>query len=339
MVRKGKQEYMMIDLDRGIEFYLSTMETEGKSPAYIDWLNKRLRYFLKYIQETYGRTIQVQELSVEDGRNFLHSLMKRKNKYQDHPMHKPKPGGLKVQYIHGCGRAVRSFSTWAYNEGYLDENVMRRLRLPKLPQTQPKPLSEEQIQTVLAACLDLTREALRNYAIMMLFLDTGIRLSELINLKISDIDFTASQMAIFGKGAKERIVPIGRQAKKALIEYLSRERPGAYNPQAETQVFLTSDGLVMTTTAVQKLFQRVKRETGISKFHPHICRHTFAIRYLMNGGDAFSLQRILGHASLEMTRKYVNLATGDLKEKHRQYSPMDNLNVGPRRRGRPKIRN
>jgi site-specific recombinase XerD len=384
MVRKGKQEYMIIDLDRGIEFYLSTLETEGKSPAYIDWLNKRLGYFLEYIQETYGRITQVQELSVEDGRNFLRSLMKRKMKYQDHPMHKPKPGGLKVQYIHGCGRAVRSFSTWAYEEGYLDENimrrlrlpklpqtqpkplseeeiqmvlaacfdltreplrnyldenVMRRLRLPKLPQTQPKPLSEEEIQMVLAACFDLTREPLRNYAIMMLFLDTGIRLGELINLKISDIDFTASQMAIFGKGAKERIVPIGRQAKKALIEYLSRERPGAYSPKAEAQVFLTSDGLAMTSTAVQKLFQRVKRETGISKFHPHMCRHTFAIRYLMNGGDAFSLQRILGHASLDMTRKYVNLAAGDLKEKHRQYSPMDNLNVGPRRRGRPKIRN
>ncbi len=78
----------------------------------------------------------------------------------------------------------------------------------------------------------------------------------------------------------------------------------------------------------------MKKETGVPKFHPHTCRHTFSVRYLIHGGDAFSLQKILGHSTLEMTRKYVNLASGDVKAKHRQFSPMDNLNFRPRRRGR-----
>jgi integrase/recombinase XerD len=80
---------------------------------------------------------------------------------------------------------VRSFSTWAYEEGYLDENVMRRLKLPQLPKTLPEPLTEEEIQQVLSVCLDRTYERLRNFSIMMLFFDTGIRLDELVNLKLS----------------------------------------------------------------------------------------------------------------------------------------------------------
>ena len=73
------------------------------------------------------------------------------------------------------------------------------------------------------------------------------------------------------------------------------------------------------------------------KLHPHVCRHTFSVRFLMNGGDVFSLQKILGHTSLEMTRKYVNLASGDVKEMHRRFSPMDNLNFRVNRRGRPRL--
>jgi site-specific recombinase XerD len=170
---------------------------------------------------------------------------------------------------------------------------------------------------------------------MMLFLDTGIRLDELVNLKLSRIDFTSGEMTILGKGSKERKVPFGSQAKKALLDYLSKERPDPVNPQDEDQVYLNEDGYPITHDAVEKLFQRVKKTAEVPKLHPHVCRHTFSVRYLVNGGDAFSLQKILGHTSLEMTRKYVNLASGDVKEKHRRFSPMDNLNFRAKRRGRP----
>jgi integrase/recombinase XerD len=103
-------------------------------------------------------------------------------------------------------------------------------------------------------------------------------------------------------------------------------------------VFFNADGYPITHGTVEKMFQRIRKVAGVAKFHPHACRHTFSVRYLMNGGDAFSLQRILGHTSLEMTRKYVNLASGDVKEKHRRFSPMDNLNFQVSKRGRPKIK-
>jgi integrase/recombinase XerD len=266
----------------------------------------------------------------------LRSLMERNIRYQDHPMHKEKKGKLKTQYIHGLGRAVRSFSTWAYEEGYLDENVMRRLKLPKIPKTLPEPLTEQEIQKVLYASLNGTREPLRNFSIMVLFLDTGIRLDELVNLRLSRVDFAIGEMTVLGKGNKERIVPIGLKAKKALVDYITKERPDSANPQDEDVIFLNADGYPVTHDAVEKLFQRVKKKAEVSKLHPHACRHTFSVRYLVNGGDAFSLQKILGHTSLEMTRKYVNLASGDVKEKHRKFSPMDNIGFRAERRGRPK---
>jgi site-specific recombinase XerD len=329
---------MMISVEKAVELYLATLVTEGKSPRYIEWLKSRLGQFCEFLKETGSQDCKLQSLTVEVGRDYLGFLMNRKTRYLNHPMHKERAGKLTVYYIHGLGRALRSFSSWAYEEGYLEENIMKKLKLPKLPTTFPEPLNEEEIERVLAACLDDTTERLRNYSIMMMFLDTGIRLDELTGLKLSRIDFTVGEMTVFGKGSKERKVPIGLQAKKALLEYLSNERPEPINPHDEDKVYLNVDGYPISHGAVEKIFQRIKKEAELPNFHPHICRHTFSVRYLANGGDAFSLQKILGHTTLEMTRKYVNLASGDVKEKHRRFSPMDNLNFRASRRGRPKLK-
>jgi len=169
----------------------------------------------------------------------------------------------------------------------------------------------------------------------LLFLDCGIRLSELVNLKISDIDFSAGQFKVLGKGAKERIVPMGLTTRRALIRYMEHYRPQPVNPQ-ENRLFLTMAGDPISRDSVTKIIERLARRTNVTRMHPHLLRHTFAVRYLVNGGDVFTLRKILGHSTLEMTRKYVTLASGDVKEKHRQYSPVDNLGLVERKRGRPK---
>ncbi len=329
------QKLMGITLEKGIEAYLGTLEIEGKSPYYIDGLKTRLRYFMDFMRQAYPQVINMTDLDLEHGREFLRSLMERQVKYLHHPIAYPREGKLSIHYMHGCGRAVRSFSSWAAEEGYLAGNVMERMKLPPIPKILPEPLNEDQIRRVLSVCLDRSLERLRNFSIMMTFLDTGLRLNELINLRLSKIDFPLGEMSIFGKGSKERMVPIGSQAKRAMIDYLSRERPEPANPQDADRVYLNADGRPITREVVEKLFQRVKVAAHLKKFHPHLCRHTFSVRYLVNGGDAFTLQKILGHTSLEMTRKYVNLASGDVKDMHRRSSPMDNLDYHGSRHGHP----
>ena len=170
MARNSTRELMMISLDKAIDLYLSAQLTEVKSPRYVDFLKTRLHYFSNFMKEIQDGSFKIQDLEVEDGRDFIRYLMNRDKKYEDHPMMKPRKEKLSIQYIHGCGRAIRSFSTWAFEEGYLKENVMRRLKLPKLPKTFPEPLSEEEIERVLSASLDSTKFRLRNFSIMMLFL-------------------------------------------------------------------------------------------------------------------------------------------------------------------------
>lgn len=179
---------------------------------------------------------------------------------------------------------------------------MRRLKLPKLPKTLPEPLTEEEIQRVLTACIDNHLERERNFAIMMLFMDTGIRLDELVNLRLSQVDFAIGEMTIFGKGSKERKVPIGTKAKKALIDYVTKARSEPVNPQDKDHLFLNADGDPVTHDAVEKMFQRIRKSADIPRLHPQACRHAFAVRYLVHGGDAFSLQTILGHTSFESVR-------------------------------------
>jgi hypothetical protein len=113
MGKTTKKDLMMITLDKAIDLYLATLETEGKSPRYVDWLKTRLRFFLTYMIGERGAGFKMHELTVDDGRSYIRHLMDRNTVYQDHPYHKEKEGKLKIQYIHGLGRAVRSFSTWA----------------------------------------------------------------------------------------------------------------------------------------------------------------------------------------------------------------------------------
>jgi len=129
-----------------------------------------------------------------------------------------------------------------------------------------------------------------------------------------------------GKGGKERIVPFGASAEKALLRYLLRFRPGPFNPTIRC-FFLTQDGKPVTRNCMKMVFQRIARKSGVNRLHPHLCRHTFATNYLLNGGDVFSLQQILGHTTLEMVRRYVTLASTHVTVQHRKFSPMDRLNL------------
>jgi site-specific recombinase XerD len=128
---------------------------------------------------------------------------------------------------------------------------------------------------------------------------------------------------------------MGLTARRAVIRYKEHVRPEPVR-LLEDRLFLTVAGDPISRDSVSRIIERLARRAGIPRLHPHLMRHTFAVRYLTNGGDVFTLPKILGHSTLEMTRRYVTLASGDVKDKHRQYSPIDNLGLVESRRGRPK---
>lgn len=160
----------------------------------------------------------------------------------------------------------------------------------------------------------------------MLLLDTGLRIGELVSLKMEDVHMGKGFVKVMGKGKKERIVPIGNNAQKALQRYLFRYRTRPAHAGIEN-VFLSIHGTALTDNSMKLMFARLGQRSGVQRLHAHPCRHTFATRFLVNGGDVFTLQQILGHSTSEMVRHYVNLAASDVIMKHQRCSPLDRLNL------------
>jgi site-specific recombinase XerD len=167
----------------------------------------------------------------------------------------------------------------------------------------------------------------------MLLLDTGLRCAELTSCKLGDVHIDRGYLKVMGKGARERMVPIGVTVRKALVEYLRASRPGPASSQIDN-LFLSEDGKPLLVGGVQLMLKRLGRRCGVPRLHTHLCRHTFATNYLINGGDLFTLQHILGHSSLEMVRRYVTLASGFVAMQHQRFSPLDKMYQGASRFGR-----
>jgi len=201
-------------------------------------------------------------------------------------------------------RSVRIFLAFCFNESYIKEPIHQSLKLPKAEKPVIEILSENEIGQLLGYFDDdvLNR---RNRAIVCLMLDCGLRLSEVAGIKTGDIDQNKDYIKVMGKGRKGRIVPIGRKVREALLAYI-QVRPSPISGPLFLSVLetpITPDGIV-------QLMNRLKKQTGISRLHAHLLRHTFATNFLVYGlGDVYELSRILGHSDIRITEGYVQLAS------------------------------
>ena len=300
------------------------LATEGRSQRTIDWYASNLIRFLKYLR---NRQLpdSVKDIGVPEVRSFIFYLQNEVTRWESSP-HTKDVKRLSPFSVQGYARTIKAFWSWLMAEGYISNNPMGRLKIPKVPRKVIATFSPEQLKKMINQ-LDLNKpRTFRDYTIILLLLDTGIRLSELANLRIEDVDFKQSCLLVTGKGSKERIVPIGTQVRRHLWRYVSAFRPEPYLSE-NNNLFLTAGGNPLKRGAIRLMISRLGVRTGISgvRCSAHTFRHTFAKQYLMQGGDIFSLQMILGHSSLEMVKVYVNLAMSDVSKQHRKYSPVDNM--------------
>jgi len=224
---------------------------------------------------------------------------------------------------HTYWRGVRSFMRFLHEEGY----VLDEVRLPKIrcPATTIKPLSHNEVKRVLRA-FDTNRFTdLRNRMIVHLLIDTGLRLSELVGIELPHINLEEGFIFVAGKGGKERWIPFGSSTKKLLWGYIKKR--GDIAAPTEERLLITEKGQPLSTRGVQVMFRRLANVVRIDgvRLSPHTLRHSFALLYIENGGDPFSLQRILGHSTQAMTAKYINMARANIKAQHNRYSPGDRL--------------
>ncbi len=211
---------------------------------------------------------------------------------------------------------------------------MLSIKAPKALPAVVDPLSRDEITRILKACDQMRPaqtvgrvsftmqrdQALRDRAIVLVLLDSGLRASELGNLTVGDVDLASGKITVtLGKGAKDRIAYLGKATRRILWRYLaSRSKPRSDEP-----LFVTRDGHFMTPNRLDQLFDHLGERAEVAKLHPHRLRHTFATEFLRNGGNLLALQRLLGHSSLEMVKRYAAIVDADLERAHETGSPAD----------------
>jgi site-specific recombinase XerD len=222
--------------------------------------------------------------------------------------------GLAAISVNTHARCLNAFFAWLHAEGH----TAARLRIARLkePALRPATLRPQDIKALLR-WTPKSPSARRLQVLLLVILDCGLRISEALGLERSAIDWDQSTLTVLGKGRKQRTVPLSREMRRRLWVYLKTHD--------HERVFPTRDGRALSPRNVQHGMGRAREALGIppaTKFSPHVLRHTFATSYLRNGGDVFRLQRILGHSTLEMTRRYVSLQTADLTRVHDRFSPL-----------------
>ena len=294
-----------------IGYYEVCNRAEGKSYRTIGWCSANLKRFCSYLKSRH-LSESLDTIDKKLLREYVLYLLKR-NRFENHPYAPVRTEPLSTATVHGHVRTLRAFFSWLVNEGLTEENIARDLKPPKLVKKAVSRLSDEEIIAIVHTLnLNSNCEA-RDLTIFMLMLDTGLRIGELVNLKMEDVHIGEGFLKVIGKGKKERIVPIGNNAQKALQRYVFRYRARPAHAGSKN-VFLSVHGTPLTENSIKLTFARLAKKSGVQRLHAHLCRHTFATRFLINGGDVFALQQILGHSTLEIVRHYVNLASSDIIE-------------------------
>jgi integrase/recombinase XerD len=217
---------------------------------------------------------------------------------------------------------LRSFYRHLRREGELDRDPTADLRAPRKSQKLPQVLTRGEVARLLGAPRGTEPGVLRDRALLELMYACGLRASEAIGLELGDIDLTAGVLRARGKGAKERLVPIGREAIAATRVYLERGRPALVGLRDEPRLIVNRRGTGLTRQGLYKIVQRYAREAGLDgRLSPHTLRHTFATHLLAGGCDLRSLQEMLGHADIATTQIYTHLSAERLKDAYFKAHP------------------
>lgn len=349
--------------------------TLNKSEKTITWYRGSLEDFCRFLEgplQAPGKepaSPTLRDFTLERVRDYI-LYVRGRPAFGGHPF-KKSDRTLSDHSVNCYVRGLRAFASWLYEQEYTDTNILGRLKAPKVTKKAVEILTDEEIAHVLEHLRTPSATNVRNRAIFLTLLDTGIRASELLTLTIPRAHLDEGYLLVLGKGKKERPVKIGQTAAEAMRHYLTRYRPeparsgiqevflsegyrvrrrsssgngdegsGGNDQLSGEELLFTEPGWPLSKTALDYIFLRIARRTGVERLHPHLLRHTYACRYLLAHRDPIALKTMLGHTTLAMTNHYVQAVEGMQVIRSDRVSVVDamELNVGRLKRGNPRGR-
>lgn len=301
-----------VSYSHAVVLFLEAKRAQRLSPNTLRDYERTLRKFREYLPD--GDQTKIDQITVLDIRRFMASL----------------PLGRKSLLNVHVG--LSAFWTWMTREGLCAENLMKKVDRPRPEIRTIIPFSKDEVEKLLSSleqskeyvrpgkksCAHKIPNQRRNKAILLLLLDTGMRASELCGIRFKDF-IDESHVRVYGKGGKERVLPLSPSTINAIDEYVKWERPPAKS--INSHVFVTKTGKQLKACDLYHRILKIGERAGVHA-HPHRFRHTFAINFLRNGGDIYTLQAILGHSSLEMVKRYLAIARVDIETAHKRASPV-----------------
>jgi site-specific recombinase XerD len=314
-----------MDIQKAISDFLEMRELDNCTSKTLRTYEQRLRYFSSWLCSAHG-VVEVEQLRLEHLRGWMAYLKKT-------PTYRGKQ--LSDESIHSYGQSILAFCHWLEQEEKIGKPITPRFKLPRVEEKFVPTYTADDVQRLLFACEegdvnkpDLRRAlTARNRAIVSLFIDTGIRLSELVGLRLGDVDKGSRLILVHRKGNKWQQVPVSRDGFKPLHQYLSGHRAVLARSEIarkDEPVFLADDGQPLTQWGVSMLFKRLQKRTAIEgkKVSPHQCRRYMATTQLAMGRSPLDVQRQMGHTTLTMTNHYASLTVEHLRKSHERFSPL-----------------
>jgi site-specific recombinase XerD len=297
---------VVVDAEDLVALYLNAHQAAGRSAQTIRWHHHSLMPFVTWLREEGHPT---------NPNAWTATLIREWIVYCQTRPAKRGTGTISASAVNSLIRSLKAFCHWLAEEELVERDPFRRVKVPKAPRLVKPSLSREEMAKVLAVARS-GRNGYRDEAVLLFILDTGARASEVCSLRADAIDWRIGIAKLFGKGQKERYVPFSAHTAKAMQRYLARGRTGQV-----PEFFQSEEGQALTKSGLYQICKRLSLEAEVH-VAPHKLRHTFAITYLRAGGNAFTLQKLLGHTTLHTTLTYVAMTSDDLVAEHHDHSPV-----------------
>lgn len=323
-------------LEEAFQLFLRAKRLEQLRPRTIEDHERHFVYLTRWLKSEHPDINYVDQVTTDTIRDYLDfMLMDDDNEEQDFTA-RMYGTGLSPVTVNVRLRTLKTLFRWLTAEGFCQENPAQNIHLLRTEEDTIQGFSTEQIALLLAQPDLSTYVGFRDYALMLFLLDTGARIRETLSLTALNIDFinyTVQFSSKVTKTRKSRIVPVSQKTINCIKELLA-ENKEHFGEKVE-HIFLSIYGTPMDPSTIRHRLREYGKQAGIEnicRVSPHTFRHTFGRLCIRNGGDVFTLQKILGHSTMEMVRKYIQMAQEDLQDAHAKFSPLNNLNFYKRLR-------
>ncbi|WP_338452330.1 tyrosine-type recombinase/integrase [Niallia oryzisoli] len=307
-------------IDEALDVFIQSKEAEGLRPRSIENYREHTRHLMRYIDRD---PFCIDELTSKLIREYISYLSKDRIAYEEFGNRARESKGLSPYTINLRLRSLKTMCAFWYEEGMLSSNPAEKVKKVKSDEVDEVPgLTDIEVERILNYYDERQFAQWRDKTLCLLLLDTGLRIEEAVSLTIDRINLRYCEINVppnKAKNRKGREVPVSREVAKRLIKLQDESR--LYFGECD-EVFMNAYGDPYTAEAFRRRLNRMKKDLDIPRLHPHMFRHTFCRNYILNGGDLFTLQKIVDHADINTTRKYIQMDEEHIRQQHNKYSPI-----------------